>query len=228
MFDRSIVIAVICLACLGSSGTARADDEGPLPAVSEPSDEVPAPAADARASVELSLSVSPQLLLGRLLPGVVGLSGIGGLVGGTGGLGNLGDPSFPLILDVGFALSDESFLVVGLGGGFFEADGMSSYRVSVPLSVLVYLETPRVGRVLPTLRIGGVFGWSEADSGAAHQALVSASLLARGGVTWMAERWLALRAEVGLNGGVVSTVIGQNLTSGSVGFEASLALVLRI
>lgn len=216
MLDRTIVKAVICLALSMFAVRARADVGDAT------TDEASAPLPDeARASAELSLSVAPQFLLDRALPP----SGVGGLGGNPGGLGGF---SLPLIIDVGLALAPETFLVVGLSGGLVEASGGASWQVNLPLSVLVYLETPRVGSVLPTLRVGGVLGWYGADFDGERVELLTGRLLVRGGVTWLAARWLALRAEIGANGGVSGALDGPSYVVGSFGFEGSLALVLRV
>jgi hypothetical protein len=210
-----IVVVVICLMALVVTARARAQEE-------------PAPAPDdAHASVEASLSVAPQLLIARLLPSSAS-GALGGLGSGSSGLGNLGDVWFPLTIDVAFALAPSAFFAVGLSGSYSEVSEASSLAVSIPLSVLLYLEEPRVGRVLPTLRVGGTFGYYVSANAVDRTEVVAGNLFARGGLTWMAARWIALRAEIGLVGGVTASLSGWSYAYGSIGFDGSLAVVLRV
>jgi hypothetical protein len=214
VLERTFVKAVICVVLLVPSSLAHAQEGEPLPSEGIAADD------DARASVEMSLSVSPEAIL-------AGGLGSGGL--GSGGLGGLANGAyFPLALDFGFALAPATFLVVGLGGSYSEGETVSSWQLSVPLSVLFYLEEPRVGRVLPTFRVGATVSWFGARQGPDSYDYASGRVLARGGVTWMAARWIALRAEVGASGGVSALTSGSDFTTFSFGLEASLAVVLRV
>lgn len=218
MRDRGIAKAVVCLAAmwLVGAGDARAQDVA---------DE------GAPASVELSLSVAPTALLalgGLQNGGLAGLGGTSGL-GGVGALSGLLAPQ----LDVGVALDRSTYLVVGVSGSFRDGEP-SSYSLAVPLGVLWYLETPRVGRVMPMLRIGvaGYLSHQDLPPSLASGPIESfgAQALARGGITWLIERHFALRAEVGVRGGAGAMQlpgVGSAVT-GSIGLDALVGIVLRV
>jgi hypothetical protein len=200
------VCLVIGLAATGATARAQSEPHG-----EEASD-------DARANVELSIGVLPTLLAAVGSPGVGSLGGLGsGLV-------------FHPALDVGFALDRSTLLVVGLSGSYTQLANTSAYSVSVPLSVLWYLEPPRVGHVMPMLRVGGWLGLAHADEPASIAIeSYTGGLLARGGITWLVARSLAVRGEVGVRAGAsYSGSNGQAAYSGSIGLDASIALVLRV
>lgn len=204
MLDRTIVKVLVCLMVSLASAPARAQGEA-----SEPAQD------DGRASVELSLSVAPQLVL-------AGASGLGGL----GGLGNAGSP-LPVGLDIAFALVPTTLLAIGISANVNDMQSFSSWNVQVPLSLLFYLDTPRVGAVLPTVRVGGILGYSSLTAESLRSQMLSGHLLVRGGITWLALRCLALRAEIGVDGGVTAA-LSEGSTWGSLGLDASVAVVLRI
>jgi hypothetical protein len=166
-------ITILALACVPS--IARADALTSTPA---PEPDVPAPASP---SLELSVGVRP----------VLGLGGLGGLAGNGLGLGLM-----PTV-DVGVMLDPRVALVVG--GQLWARDaesgaGLSSgFSVWVPLLLQIYLDEPRVGAIVPTMRIGvlGHFYGVESVEGYGGGARLS------GGITWLADRWIALRLEVG-------------------------------
>jgi hypothetical protein len=214
MRDRWIAKAIVCLVILVAA-SARAQDSATALAPSAPRER------DASASVELSLSVSPSALMALAAVQLGGSS--------TGGLGGL--PLFTPRLDLGIYVDRSVVLTVGVSGSYRDAP-QSAYSVSVPLSVLWYLETPRVGAVMPTFRLGVGLSYSHLvlppGVGAPVDAL-SGSLTAYGGITWLAARNLALRAEVGGMGSLGwSAEPGGPAISGALGLAAQLAVVLRV
>lgn len=207
-------MAVVCLVELWVGGAAQAraqdvEDEG------------------APASVELSFSLAPSALLALGARSGTGLGGLAGL--GNGGLSGLVAPQ----LDAGFALDRSTYLVVGLSGSFLDGS-TPSYGLAVPLGVLWYLETPRVGRVLPMLRVGVALSYFHQDvppslgSGSAES--FGAQGIVRGGLTWLIERHLALRAEIGVRGGAERMQMPGlgSAVSGSIGLDALVGVVLRV
>lgn len=213
---RQIAVANVCLllgalAAGGGASTAYAQtpiDEG------------------APASVELSLSVSPAALMffgSMQLP--LGTSGAG--------LGSLGGLLLPQ-LDVGIALDRTTFLVLGVAGAFHDG-ATPGFSVNAPLGLLWYLEPPRVGQVMPMLRIGLMpYATHEAQPpGSPYAAIESygAFALVRGGITWLPDRHLAVRAEVGLRGGAGTSqgpTGALDGASGSLGMDALVGVVLRV
>lgn len=176
--QRILLVSLVLLPLASAQSSARAD--APL---SDPTTvpEPPAAAPSSSPSAELSIGVSPML----------GLGGLGGAGLANGGVGLA--PS----IDVGVLLDPRVALV--LGGQLFAQDSSglgSSVHVTVPLLVQVYLDAPRVGAIVPTLRVGviGRYHGHDVFSGYGAGARLS------GGITWLADRWLALRLEVG--GGV--------------------------
>ncbi|MFO0681595.1 MAG: hypothetical protein U0234_06075 [Sandaracinus sp.] len=217
MRDRGIAKVVVCLLGLWVSGPARARAQD---AAHE--DE------DASASVELALSMAPSALLALGGGQSGGLGGLAGL-GGTGGVSGLFAPQ----LDAGFALDRCTLLVVGISGSFRDGP-QPGYGLSVPVGVLWYLETPRLGRVMPMLRVGAVLSVSHQDlppslaSGAIET--FGAQALARGGITWLPARRVAIRAEIGVRGGADTTQLPGlgNVVGASLGLDALVGVVLRV
>jgi hypothetical protein len=198
----SIAGVVVCLV-LGAAASAAAQE------TSGPDDGAPA-------SVEMSLSVAP-----------VGLLSITALnFGGTGtpGLGGLG--MLQPTLDVAFALDRSLLFAVGLGVSASSSPSGDDVSVSLPLSLLWYLEPPRVGRVMPMLRIGvdlGYANWTAVTTLESYRL----GALARGGITWLADRCIGIRAELGLRGGAwVSD--SEDVVAASVGLDALVGVVLRL
>lgn len=214
-----ISVAAVCLVMGGACvGRARAQDE----AESAPA---PVPAAeDASASVELSLSLSPTFLLAL---GAMQFGATGSGVGALGGLGGLSSGPILPMLDVGFALDRSVYLVLGLSGAYYGGVGVS-YALSVPVSVLWYLEPPRVGRVMPMLRVGIAGGYAHAEMGGQAYDAFSLGGLVRGGITWLADRAIALRAELGVHGGASESEGLGPVVSGTIGLDAVVAVVLRV
>jgi hypothetical protein len=218
MRDRGIAKAIVCLVVAGLGGWSA---EVPVAAAQDPADE------GAPAAVELSLSIAPTALLA--LGGPQGaLAGLGG-VGGLGALTTLLTPQ----LDAGFAIDRATYFVVGVSGSFRDGD-QPGYNVAVPLGVLWYLETPRVGRLMPMLRVGVTpyLSHQELPPSVSLAPIESfgAQALVRGGLTWLLDRHFALRAEIGVRGGAGALQVPgtANAVSGFLGFDALVGLVLRV
>lgn len=167
--QRSLLVLCIAISSLTLvPAPARADalSSEPTPDPSEPS----------TPSMELSIGLTPTL----------GIAGLGGLGNGLGlGLA----PS----IDVGLMLDPRVALVLGGQLLAYDSDAVSGGSVWIPLLVQVYLDAPRVGAVIPTIRVGvvgRVFGLDEI-------AVYGGGVRLAGGITWLADRWLALRLEVG-------------------------------
>lgn len=142
------------------------------PSLAFADDEIPPPPAPipsalepAPASAELSLGLSPS--------------------------GALGFPGFAFFTDVDVGLVVDPRVVLVLGGWFVVSDQQYEH-VQIPLSVVLYLDEPRIGAIVPTLRVG-IFG----------QYLAMGDLESLGGgarlgagITWIADRFVALRLEM--------------------------------
>jgi len=77
--------------------------------------------------------------------------------------------------------------------------------------------------VMPILRVGASVGYAQYEGGETYEL----GALARGGITWLADRCLGIRAELGLNGGVWAEGEG-GAASGSLGLDALVGVVLRV
>jgi hypothetical protein len=217
MRDRWIANAIVCLVFLGGSARASAQDAASALASPAP------PARDASACVELALSVSPTALLSMLAVQFSSSS--------VGGLGTSIAPAFTPRFDVGIYLDRALVLTAGLAGSYHDLP-QTSYSFSVPLSLLWYLEPPRIGAIMPTLRIGCGFSYGHLDLppgvGIAVES-IGGSLSAYGGITWLATRNLALRAEVGGAASIAwsEQPVGQTW-AGALGLAGQVAVVLRV
>ena len=192
----SIAVGVVCLA-LGTASAASAQEQ------EQERDE------GAPASVEMSLSISPTFLLNVFQLGSSGVGGLGGLL----------QP----VLDVGFTIDPRLLLVVGVMASLSDTGGGTSVFATVPMSLLWYLETPRVGHVMPMLRVGVSVGYAQYGGGETYEL----GALARGGITWLADRCIGIRAEMGLHGGVWAEGEG-GAASGLLGLDALASVVLRV
>lgn len=205
-----LAVGVVCVASF-SPALARADEgasalssqrelDGEGAMESEP--------IEPSASVELSMGVSPSI----------------GYASGLAGLAGLGNPFAPMIMptfDVALALERRVWLVLGGGFSLMASDGETWSGASVPVLVQVYLDEPRLGTVVPTLRVGVVGSFSSA----AEQLVLGLTARVSGGVTWLTSRWIALRLEIGGSvGGFVADAGGY--LSGSL--DAHGSLVMRL
>lgn len=215
---ETISVAVVCLLVVGACAE-RASAQEDVPRATPQDD-------DASASAELSLSISPTFLLalGAMQFGAAG----GGGVAGLGGLGGLSAAPILPTLDVAVALDRSVFLAMGLSGSFFGSEGGASYALSVPVSVLWYLEPPRVGRVMPMLRVGVAGSYAHAEMGGQRYEAYSLGGLVRGGITWLPDRVIGVRAELGVRGGAGESEGLGGAVSGSIGLDATVGIVLRV
>jgi hypothetical protein len=211
-----IAVGVVCLV-LGGARSASAQAEAQGDAESRPT-----PDDGATASVEMSLSIAPTGLLALASLQFSGGAGTPGL-GGLGGVGFL-QPT----LDVGFTIDRNLLFVAGVAAqGSTHDGGTSSLGVSLPLSLLWYLETPRVGHVMPMLRVGVQLAyehWEDVSYGVMESYALGA--LARGGITWLADRCIGIRAELGLRG--AASVWTQSSVGGTIGLDALVGVVIRV
>lgn len=219
---ESIAVAAVCLlVVMCSAGRARAEEEDEQAQGTTRDDGAPA-------SVELALSVQPTGLLALASMQLVGGVGSGTGTGGLGALGGVGAALTPT-LDVGIALDPSVLLVLGVGASYRDGAG-ASYALSVPIAVLWYLAPPRVGHVMPMLRVGAALGYAHAQEPTGPElASWSVGAVVRGGLTWLPARELGVRAEVGARGGVSDTTGALNSGFGaSLGLDAIVSLVLRL
>ncbi|MDQ3037612.1 MAG: hypothetical protein M3Y87_34780 [Myxococcota bacterium] len=174
--QRTLLLSLVSLSLASVPTSVRADALLSDPA-SAPEPALPPPSAP---SAELSIGVSPML----------GLGGLGGLANGVG---------LALVPSIDVALMLDPRVALVLGGQFSAQSAEtfgSGVGVWVPLLLQVYLDEPRVGAIVPTIRVGIVAQYFGSEG---FQAYGGGARLS-GGVTWIADRWLALRLEVG--GGV--------------------------
>lgn len=190
---------------LANAGSELLDPPAPIESPSRMSFADPPEHSDeVSPSIELSLGISPTL--GRM----------------SEGLGSI-TPWIAPRLDIGFAIDERIWFV--LGGAFaYSSNDVSGdwLSVRIPLSIQIYLDDPRVGSVVPTLRAGVHGTWAESNGYRSYGLGVQAS----GGIAWIANRWIALRIEIG---GYVSGSAGWNdevFVHG--GFDALGALALRL
>lgn len=210
---RSVVFTIGFMSLLGlapsavlaNAGSELLDPPSPMepPSVTR-LDDSSEHADEVSPSIELSLGISPSL---GWIPG-----GLGSVV-----------PWIAPRLDIGFAIDERVWLV--LSGAFvYSSNNVSGDWLSmrIPLNIQVYLDDPRVGSVVPILRVG-IHGTLSESTGYQSYGL---GVQASGGIAWIASRWLALRIEIG---GYVSGSAGGNdeiLVNG--GFDALGALALRL
>lgn len=161
----------------------------------------------------------------------IGLSGLSGL----GALGGLEGSLLSLRTDFVFLADARNAFGIGLAVARTEMDdlfgaGSESTRVEVPLIAQLYLEDPRRGAAVPTLRIMPSFRWesSEGSSTGAWRAAAGGRLELGVGVTWFILPWLALRflGDVGATAIVYYEGIGGNVISAFVG--ANVGIVIRL
>lgn len=156
--------------------------------------------------VELTLGLAPSLGLG-------GLGSLGGLVG----------LPLPVALDAAFPLGSRALVTVGASLSIASSDAGTQANVSIPISALVYLDSPRAGAFVSSFRVrarGTVFTWSNGPS------ILSAGIALMGGLTYFFDEALAVRAEVGA--GADATAGPSDAALLALGLESSVALVLRL
>ncbi len=176
--------------------------------------------APLEATIEVSLSLSPFLGLGS---------------GGAGGLGSLGSLSGNIgsRTDFVFAADERVYLGFGLGASYWESETSSLQlgRVSVPLIAQVYLDTPRLGEAVPTLRFVPTFRWSGDTTGSVSGApaeWIGGGFAFGVGMTWFATEWLAVRLLGNISGSLDIVYRGPTDTTFYLGAGADLGVVVRL
>lgn len=158
---------------------------------------------------ELSIGVAP-IANGASLGGLSGLAGLAG---------NL---TPQMVLGIGVPLGSRALLSVGATGSYLESSGNQYGNVSIPLGVLLYLDRPRSGAFIPTVRVtASGWLWSSTVGFGAFGLGVGI----RGGLTWLPSDRFGLRAEVG---GHLGSQFSETFTSVSLALDAELSLVVRV
>jgi hypothetical protein len=205
MNHSPVSVPLLALALVVSAPTSRARADDPSTLASPDTPTIPAPPLDTH--FELSVGVSPQVALG-----------------GVAGLGNLGALGLAPSIDVGVAIDRRVAVITGASLMAYEPGlGGEYFSIRAPLLVQVYLDEPRVGALVPTLRAGVVGSATSSDG----QTVYGGGVRASGGVTWLADRALALRLEVG--GTLDATYadwLGSVWLSGALDARASVVLRL--
>lgn len=201
--------------------TAGGASAGPGDALAKPPSETPAPEPEPEdadltetARYELSFALGPALTFGG--GGLGGLAGLGGVAGLNPGSFSIG---VPVALDLGIPLGSRALLVIG-GSALFTNAGSADYvSATLPIGVLVYLDRPRAGAFIPTLRVTALGGLV---SGPGFE-WASLGLAARGGLTWLPIEQLGIRAELGAH----LTSAFMDAVWVNLGIEGALSLVVR-
>jgi hypothetical protein len=101
--------------------------------------------------------------------------------------------------------------------------------LAIPLILQFYLDNPRLGAAVPTLRVLLSGNWSESprNPGPSLQyGGASAAVLA--GITWMGASWIALRVLGGLQGGARAAYVGPVDIQVNVDVIAFVSAVIRL
>lgn len=199
-------------------------EAAPETSVAEPVDGEPTPRVEAPplvASAEVSIGMAPTLGYGLSAAGALGaLAGLGGL--GLGGR-----------TDFVFAVDPRVFLGLGLSVSHSEYFGTSPStlnQVEVPLIAQVYLDTPRRGAAVPTLRVVPAFHWDsqEGVTGVEPREAAGGRLTLGVGVTWFAADWLALRLLGDVGASAIVAYRGPEGNAVSVFVAADVGVVVRL
>ena len=221
---RGWVVASLLIGTLMPSGTSaqsavEALDE-PRPRETLATDADPAlanvdePHLDEPQRFELSFGLAPTL------GGLAGLAGVG--LGGLGGLqGMIG---LPVAMDLAIPLGSRALLSIGGTGAYAEIGTTSSFAVQLPVSVLAYLDRPRAGAFVPIVRVQLRGSYSELRSDLASSAMLALGAGARGGLTYLFDDAVAIRAELGAG---IDGMMAASQASISLRLESSFTLVLR-
>jgi hypothetical protein len=201
------------------ASTAGVTRAGPSEARAKPPSEMPEPEPEEddlteTARYELSFALGPALTFGG--GGLGGLAGLGGVAGLNPGSFSIG---VPVALDLGIPLGSRALLVIGGSALFTNAGGADSVSATLPIGVLVYLDRPRAGAFIPTLRVTAIGGLI---SGPGFE-WASLGVAARGGLTWLPIEQLGIRAELGAH----LTSAFMDAVWVNLGIEGALSLVIR-
>lgn len=153
----------------------------------------PEPSAAERSATEVepleseAPSAEPWRL--ELMAGVAPSFGLG-LNNTLGGL-----ESTPIFADVGIPIGSRALLMVGATVHYTSfASGGESFGAAFPLQVHAYLDRPRAGAFIPSVRIGafgGLWGSSEFEPS------IQWGAVARAGLTWLPVEQIGIRVELG-------------------------------
>lgn len=210
-----------------ASEGAGLDHPRPAPASPERAvidDEVP-PSADEplEATAEVFVGLTPSFSFG-------GLGGLGALAGlaGVAELGLSGGA------DLVFAADRRTLLGLGLSIAHSELAGTSfmpttvSNRVRVPLIAQFYLDEPRRGQAVPTLRIVPSFFWSYAEGTSTPARLLGGGLAAGIGITWFVLDFLAVRILADVGTSLAFSYEGPEANQVSAYIGANVGVVARL
>jgi len=196
-------------AVIDALGAPRGDASETIDVVPEPGD------PDEPERFELSFGIAPTL------GGLAGLGGIGGLGGLAGLQGMFG---MPVAMDLAIPLGSRALLGLGGAGTYAESGDASSFALQLPLSVLAYLDRPRAGAFVPIVRVLLRGTYSQLRDGLGGSMMLALGAGARGGLTYVFDDAIAMRAELGAG---IDVAMAEGYTSVALRLESSLTLVLR-
>jgi hypothetical protein len=159
-------------------------------------------------------------------------AGVSLFLGGGAGIGGAGYQLDALRMggDVGFPLGSRALITLGARAAVTSMTG-TYVLVSVPVTALVYLDAPRAGAFVPTVRVGvagtltDFSGLEDSIGGLGPSGSLGLHVLARGGLTWFIVEAVGIRAEVGVN---AELSLGNGYTVFGVGMDAAASMVMRI
>ena len=128
----------------------------------------------------------------------------------------------PIFAEMGIPLGSRALLMVGATGSFSSSPSGSWAQVTVPLGILAYLDRPRAGAFVPTVR-AGVFGSVWAADG--FEPSFGWGALARAGLTWLPVEQVGIRGELGPR---LSVAQSSEHASVSLGIDLLLGIVVRV
>ncbi len=214
---RGWVVASLLIGTLMPTETSA---QSAVEALGEPRPQ-PIPAIDAdRTLVNAHEPEHFELSFG-LAPTFGGLAGLAGLDGLGGVLGMIG---VPVALDLAIPLGSRALLSIGGAGTYVDSVTSSSFAVQLPISVLVYLDRPRAGTFVPIARVQLRGSYAALRSDLGSSAMIALGAGARGGLTYLFDDAVAIRAELGA--GIDGAMTG-GYTSVALRLESSFTLVLR-
>jgi hypothetical protein len=130
--------------------------------------------------------------------------------------------STPIFAEMGIPLGSRALLLVAATAAYSSTPVGETFSAMVPLGIFAYLDRPRAGAFIPSVRVGVYGGLAGGDG---YAPMFGWGALARAGLTWLPLEQLGVRIELGPRFGAWHAT---STTSASLMIDAIAAVVVRL